>query len=81
MNICVFCGARPNFMKVAPVIRQIENLRREGKPVESQIVYAGIANDPTLEDSLFSDLGIRRPDVFLGVDCVNLNEPHGAGDV
>lgn len=77
MNICVFCGARPNFMKVAPVIRQIENLRREGKPVESQIVYAGIANDPTLEDSLFSDLGIRRPDVFLGVDCVNLNELTG----
>ena len=77
MNICVFCGARPNFMKVAPVIRQIENLRREGKTVESQIVYAGIANDPTLEDSLFSDLGIRRPDVFLGVDCVNLNELTG----
>lgn len=77
MNICVFCGARPNFMKVAPVIRQIENLRREGKSVECQIVYAGIANDPTLEDSLFSDLGIRRPDVFLGVDCVNLNELTG----
>lgn len=41
---------------------------------EYQLVYAGVADDPTLEPSLFSDLQIPAPDVFLGVTCENLNE-------
>jgi UDP-N-acetylglucosamine 2-epimerase (non-hydrolysing) len=40
-------------------------------------VYAGREDDPTLEESLFSDLQMPRPDVFLGVDCENLNELTG----
>ncbi len=32
---------------------------------------------PTLEPSLFSDLGIRKPDQYLGIDCENLNELTG----
>jgi UDP-N-acetylglucosamine 2-epimerase (non-hydrolysing) len=42
-----------------------------------ELVYAGREDDPTLEDSLFSDLQMPRPDVFLGVDCTNLNELTG----
>ncbi len=72
-HICLFTGARPNFVKVAPLIRAIE--KTEG--CDYQLVYAGVADDPTLEDSLFADLQIRRPDVFLGVDCENLNELTG----
>lgn len=77
MNICIFCGARPNFMKVAPVVRQVENLKAKGQATDCQLVYAGVADDATLEDSLFDDLGIRRPDTYLGVDCENLNELTG----
>ena len=33
MEICIVSGARPNFIKVAPLIRQIDNLRREGSPI------------------------------------------------
>src|SRR3712207_9173224 len=73
-NICIFCGARPNFMKVAPVIRAIENSQKDGQPVSYSLVYAGTENDATLEDSLFNDLQIRRPDTFLGIECENLNE-------
>ena len=72
-NICIFTGARPNFIKVAPLIRAIEHT----DDCQYQLVYAGTADDPTLEDSLFSDLQISRPDVFLGVDCENLNELTG----
>ena len=72
-HICLFTGARPNFVKVAPLIRAIE--KTEG--CDYQLVYAGLVDDPTLEDSLFADLQIRRPDVFLGVDCENLNELTG----
>lgn len=76
-NICIFCGARPNFMKVAPLIRAIENCQKEGHDISYSLVYAGIENDTTLEDSLFDDLRIRRPDTFLGIECENLNELTG----
>ena len=72
-NICIFTGARPNFVKVAPLIRVIQ--QTEG--CSYQLVYAGRADDPTLESTLFSDLQMPRPDVFLGVDCDNLNELTG----
>ena len=60
-------------MKVAPLIRAIQ--QTEGCCYE--LVYAGREDDPTLEESLFSDLQMPRPDVFLGVDCENLNELTG----
>lgn len=77
MEICIVSGARPNFIKVAPLIRQMENLRREGSSVSYSLVYTGCNDDPTLEGTLFSDLSIHRPDAFLGVDCENLNELTG----
>ena len=77
MNICIVAGARPNFIKVAPILRAIDKEKAQGNDVHSTLVYAGSANDPTLEQSLFDDLQMRRPDVFLGVDCQSLNELTG----
>ena len=73
MKVCIVAGARPNFIKVAPLIRAIE--RTEG--VDYELVYAGCADDPTLEGTLFDDLQIARPTVFLGVNSVSLNEITG----
>ena len=72
-KICIFTGARPNFIKVAPIIRVID--QTDG--IDYQLVYAGREDDPTLEPSLFSDLQMPKPDVYLGVDCENLNELTG----
>ncbi len=77
MNICIVAGARPNFIKVAPIMRAIDNAKAQGKDVACQLVYAGADSDETLEQSLFDDLQMRRPDVFLGVDCASLNELTG----
>lgn len=80
LKVCIFCGARPNFMKVAPIIRIIKKKQNEGwdsKSIAYSLVYAGSKNDPTLEGSLFDDLQIPRPDVYLGVECENLNELTG----
>ena len=77
MNICIIVGARPNFIKVAPLIRAIEKSSKDGKEISCSLVYAGKKNDPTLESTLFKDLEIREPDVYLGVDCQNLNELTG----
>ncbi len=72
-KVCIFTGARPNFVKVAPIIRAIN--RTDG--ISYQLVYAGSADDPTLEPSLFNDLQMPQPDVCLGVVCENLNELTG----
>ena len=70
MNICIIVGARPNFVKVAPLIRAIE----KQSPLAYKLVYSGKADDPTLESTLFEDLQMPRPTVFLGVDSQSLNE-------
>ena len=72
-HICIFTGARPNFVKVAPLIRAIQ----QAEGCSYKLVFAGCEDDPTLEPTLFNDLQIPRPDVFLGVDCQNLNELTG----
>lgn len=77
LNVCIVAGARPNFIKVAPLVRIIIKAKAEGRAVDYHLVYTGAENDPTLESSLFEDLGIPHPDVCLGVDCVNLNELTG----
>ncbi|MCS4049245.1 non-hydrolyzing UDP-N-acetylglucosamine 2-epimerase [Salinibacter ruber] len=56
-------GARPNFMKVAPLHRALEE--REG--VESQIVHTGQHYDEEMSDVFFRQLGLPEPDVYLGV--------------
>ncbi len=76
-NICIVAGARPNIIKVAPLVRAIVRAKEDGKEVDYRLVYTGSADDATLEDTLFSDLGIVRPDECLGVDCENLNELTG----
>ncbi len=51
-KICIVAGARPNFIKVAPVMRAIENARNAGGEMECKLVYTGSEDDETLEDSL-----------------------------
>lgn len=76
-KICIVTGARPNFIKVAPIMRTIDQMAEGDNKPQYQLVYTGREDDPTLEPSLFADLGIRKPDVFLGIDCENLNELTG----
>lgn len=66
-------GARPNFIKLAPLIRAAS----QQPDIVFELVYAGCEDDPTLESALFDDLQIARPTVFLGVDSVSLNEITG----
>lgn len=77
LNICIVAGARPNFIKVAPLARAVIRGKADGKAVDYRLVYTGAETDPTIEPTLFDDLGIPQPDVCLGVDCVNLNELTG----
>jgi len=56
-------GARPNFVKLAPVARALA----ETGCVELRLVHTGQHYDPNMSDAIFSGLGIPRPDVCLEV--------------
>ena len=80
MNLCIVCGARPNFIKVAPLIRDIQKSKTDPSApcaVDMQLVYTGAEDDPTLDKSLYADLEIPRPDTFLGVTATNLSDITG----
>lgn len=77
MNLTIVCGARPNFIKVAPLIRAIRTEQQKNKDLSYTLIFTGAKDDPTVEDSLFDDLQIPRPDICLGVTCQNLNELTG----
>lgn len=77
MDICIVAGARPDFIKVAPVVRELDEARRQRPDLRYMLVYTGSAGDPAIEPTLFDDLGIPRPDVCLGIDRDNLNEQTG----
>lgn len=68
MRITIVAGARPNFMKIAPIIWAIESAKKQGKTVSFRLVYTGSERDTDLGASLFADLQIKSPDVYLGVE-------------
>jgi UDP-N-acetylglucosamine 2-epimerase (non-hydrolysing) len=69
MKIVNVVGARPNFMKIMPIIEAIENYnRRKGKRVIKDIlVHTGQHYDKNMSIRFFNDLEIRPPDIYLGV--------------
>jgi UDP-N-acetylglucosamine 2-epimerase (non-hydrolysing) len=60
--VCVV-GARPNFMKMAPIIAA---LRRQGR-FAPLLVHTGQHYDAAMNDNFFAELGLPRPDANLGV--------------
>jgi UDP-N-acetylglucosamine 2-epimerase (non-hydrolysing) len=58
--ICV-AGARPNYMKIKPVMDALEE-----RGAEVILVHTGQHYDAAMSDVFFTDLAIRRPDYFLG---------------
>ena len=61
--LCVV-GARPNYMKMAPLLRAFRS-RADLPP--AVLVHTGQHYDPILNDRLFDDLALPRPDINLGV--------------
>lgn len=66
-TVDIIAGARPNFMKIAPIIRAIESRRAAGGPVGYRLIHTGQHYDAKMSDDFFSQLGIPQPDLNLGV--------------
>jgi UDP-N-acetylglucosamine 2-epimerase (non-hydrolysing) len=63
-KILLIAGARPNFMKVAPVWAEMKRRPDTFTPV---IVHTGQHYDAAMSDAFFDDLGLPEPDIHLGV--------------
>lgn len=75
MKITLIAGARPNFMKIAPLIKAIkahnEGLQVTGdglrdEKISYRLVHTGQHYDKNMSDTFFEELGIPAPDVNLG---------------
>lgn len=67
MNITIIAGARPNFMKIAPIIEAIQNKKALGFNINYRLVHTGQHYDKNLSDTFFSELNIPFPDINLEV--------------
>ena len=65
ITFAIVAGARPNFMKIAPLLRAFDRAGRSDAGVI--LVHTGQHYDAAMSDGFFRDLGIREPDVNLRV--------------
>ena len=63
-KVILVCGARPNFMKVVPLWRQMKKRPKIFLPL---ILHTGQHYDAAMSDLFFQDLGLPKPDIHLGV--------------
>jgi UDP-N-acetylglucosamine 2-epimerase (non-hydrolysing) len=70
MRLVHVVGARPNFVKIAPIMSALS----EGADVEQSLVHTGQHYDPDMSQVFFDDLGLPPPDVKLGIH----SDLHGA---
>jgi UDP-N-acetylglucosamine 2-epimerase (non-hydrolysing) len=66
MFIDLIAGARPNFMKIAPIIDAIKNEQEKGTVIDFRLVHTGQHYDKNMSGSFFDQLGIPEPDENLG---------------
>jgi UDP-N-acetylglucosamine 2-epimerase (non-hydrolysing) len=63
MRLACVVGARPNFMKIAPILRAL----RSYAAIEPTLIHTGQHYDTNLSGVFFEQLGIQQPEVSLGV--------------
>jgi len=67
MKITIAAGARPNFIKIAPIIKAIEKKQNEGAYISYRLVHTGQHYDKNLSDTFFEELNIPHPNANLEV--------------
>jgi UDP-N-acetylglucosamine 2-epimerase (non-hydrolysing) len=65
MKLTLVAGARPNFMKIAPIIDAIKSNNKSNSKIEYRLVHTGQHYDENMSENFFRQLGIPEPDVNL----------------
>lgn len=66
-RIDLIAGARPNFMKIAPIIDALKEARAVGHPLSWRLIHTGQHFDRNMSADFFEQLGIPEPEINLGV--------------
>lgn len=66
MHITIIAGARPNFIKIAPIIHAIQKAKSEENSIDYRLVHTGQHYDKKMSGSFFEQLEIPNPDANLG---------------
>jgi len=66
MRVFLVAGARPNFMKVAPLLEALHARRDRLPELQPLLVHTGQHYDEQMSDDFFRDLGMPMPDIYLG---------------
>ena len=66
MKTTIIAGARPNFMKIAPIIHAIQKAQNDGKEIHYRLVHTGQHYDQKMSETFFEELNIPQPDINLG---------------
>lgn len=66
MHITLIAGARPNFVKIAPIIHAIQKAKESEKQIDYRLVHTGQHYDHRMSETFFNELNIPEPDVNLG---------------
>jgi len=66
MLIDIIAGARPNFMKIAPIIKEIQKRQEKDVDIHFRLVHTGQHYDKNMSQTFFDELGIPKPDANLG---------------
>jgi UDP-N-acetylglucosamine 2-epimerase (non-hydrolysing) len=77
MLIDIIAGARPNFIKIAPIISAIEERRAAGGSINYRLVHTGQHYDTSMSDDFFKQLGIPKPHVNFGASTGTQSEQTG----
>ncbi len=67
MLIDIIAGARPNFMKIAPIIEAIKKAKSQGQDIEYRLIHTGQHYDRNMSGSFFEELNIPDPDINLEI--------------
>lgn len=65
MKITIIAGARPNFMKVAPIIHAILKAKKENKDIHYRLIHTGQHYDKKMSGDFFEQLEIPEPNLNL----------------
>ena len=77
-HITIIAGARPNFMKVAPIIHEIKKRKAEGVDIDYSLVHTGQHYDKKMSGDFFEQLNIPEPDANLSAGGGTQAEQTGA---
>jgi len=66
MKLTLVSGARPNFIKIAPIINAIKQATSNGHQIQFRLVHTGQHYDSRMSDTFFKELSIPEPHVNLG---------------